>query len=220
MAQTLLIKGILSYPHLFVPKAVNKDGNPKYSTGTLIPKNDPQIAKIQAAIDAEKAAGFPEGFPPKGTLCLKDCVREFPANTELANYHFIPAGTDQQYKPSVVGMDRLPIVDQALVYPGAEAIVSIMIKHYKQAINKGVTAYLQAVMMTGNEGVLGRLDNRPSTEQIFEQVSADGQILQPGQLSLVQPAHQMTPAATGTYEQMVAVGWTDELLIQHGNMAA
>ena len=33
------------------------------------------------------------------------------------------------------------------------------------------------------------------------------------------PVRQMTPAAQGaTYEQMIAAGWTDELLIQHGMM--
>ena len=30
--------------------------------------------------------------------------------------------------------------------------------------------------------------------------------------------HTMTPDATGSYEQMVAAGWTDETLIQHGMM--
>jgi len=33
------------------------------------------------------------------------------------------------------------------------------------------------------------------------------------------PVHQMLPAAGGaTYEAMVAAGWTDALLIQHGMM--
>jgi hypothetical protein len=33
------------------------------------------------------------------------------------------------------------------------------------------------------------------------------------------PVHQMTPLANGaTYEQMIAAGWTDALLVQHGMM--
>jgi hypothetical protein len=35
------------------------------------------------------------------------------------------------------------------------------------------------------------------------------------------PVRQMTPLAKGfTYEQMIASGWTDEMLIKNGMMAA
>jgi hypothetical protein len=36
----------------------------------------------------------------------------------------------------------------------------------------------------------------------------------PGKVSV----HQMTATATGTYEAMIAAGWDDEALIQHGHM--
>lgn len=38
--------------------------------------------------------------------------------------------------------------------------------------------------------------------------------------SMAPPARQMTPKAQGTYEQYIAQGWTDALLIQHGLMSA
>jgi hypothetical protein len=228
MGQRLLVKGILSYPHLFQPRRVNENSDPRYSTSILIAKNDPQISKLQNAIETEKSVGFPKGFPPKGTICLKDCVVEFPLQPELANYHVIPAGTGVDSKPNVVDMERMPIVDPSLVFAGAEAIVSININSYNKPMNKGVTAYLGGVMITGNIGPLGRIDGRPSVDQMFEDVAADGQI--DGQATqpipsnvtpIQQPVpHQMTATATGTYEQMVVAGWSDKLLIEHGYMVA
>ena len=43
----------------------------------------------------------------------------------------------------------------------------------------------------------------------------------PAPLPPAAPVRRMNPSANGhTYEQMIAAGWTDQLLVQHGHMAA
>lgn len=45
------------------------------------------------------------------------------------------------------------------------------------------------------------------------------QILQPPPRAPIVPVRQMTPAAQGnSYESLIAIGWTDETLVQHGLM--
>lgn len=46
-------------------------------------------------------------------------------------------------------------------------------------------------------------------------------VMAPPNPAFLKVAHQMTPAANGaTYEAMIAAGWTDALLVQHGMMVA
>ena len=65
---SILVKGILTFPTLFTPKVALGATEPKFSTGILLPPNDPQIAAIQSMVDNAKLNTFPNGFPP-GTDC-------------------------------------------------------------------------------------------------------------------------------------------------------
>lgn len=214
MSQALILHGILSYPHLFVARAINKGDDPKYSTGLLIAKNDPQLMQLNQAVELEKASGFPQGFPDSGKVCIKDCAVQFPDRPELAGYFYIASSTGANSKPPVVGMDRLPIMDQSLVFAGAMAYVAVNIAFYNNPLNKGITSYLQSVMIDGTEGPLGRLDGRPSVETLFASVPQQPVTPQlPG--SVQQP--QMTAKAAGTtYESFIQSGWTDQDLRLHG----
>jgi len=87
------------------------------------------------------------------------------------------------------------------------------------------------VMLTGNEGALGRLDNRPTAEQMFGDVGAPPAAPAPQappaapapQAPPAAPAPQapdqliMTAAANGmTYQQYKDAGWSDEQMISGG----
>ena len=84
-------------------------------------------------------------------------------------------------------------------------------------------------MISGDLFEYGRLDNRPTVEQMFGSVdtSAGAPALgapPPAPNAAPPPAppvvHQMLPAAGGcTYEQMIAAGWNDEQLIANAMMA-
>ena len=190
----LTIKGILSFPHLNQPRAVKQGDEPKYSANLLIPKGDPQLNQLQQAIDAEKANGFPSGFPHNGKVCLHDCAVSQPNNPELAGYMELRASAKADSKPTVVDMNMTPVMDPALVYPGAVVWMAINTFTYNMTTSKGVGAGLNGVMITGEEGALGRLDSKPTAEQMFAGVAQGGApaaAMPPGA-----PAPAPTPAPT------------------------
>ncbi len=51
------VKGILSYPHIFQPRAVQQGDDPKFGVVVLIPDTDPQLAQILQIQESEKANG-------------------------------------------------------------------------------------------------------------------------------------------------------------------
>ena len=163
----LKIKGIMSYPHLFTPRAVQPGDDPKYGLTVLIRKDDPQLAQVQQALEAEKANGFPQGFPGNAKVFLRDCVETQPGNAELANYMEIRTGASAEFKPTVVDSNLQPVMDPGAAVPGEIAWVAFNTFTYNRAVSKGVAAGLNAVMLTGELGPLGRLDNRPTAEQLF-----------------------------------------------------
>lgn len=240
MATQIKLKGILSYPHLFTPRVVSQGDDPKYSTSVLIRKDDPQLAQIQAIVDQEKANTFPSGFPAAGKCCLKDCavVDGYKDDPRLHNYMVVNANNAD--KPQVVDMGTLgPLMDPAMIYAGCVAWISIGIQGYNKPVNKGVGAYVNGVMPTGEEGELGRIDGRPTAAQMFGDVSggqapapvapvapaptapqaAPAPMAPPVAVAPVAPAPlQMTAKANGvTLEQyLVTPGWTEEMLIEQG----
>lgn len=228
------IKGILSFPHLFQARAVNPGDDPKYSLSVLIPKGDPQIALIEAAIAEAKANGFPSGFPPNGKVCLKDCAIQFPNRPEQLNYMVITLTSGVLHKPVVCDANLQPIIDPGEVFPGADAEVAITIKAYKGQAFNGVGGYVNGVKVLGTEGALGRLDSSQTAEQMFGGVSSPppttaaptapaapaAPAAPPAPGAPAAPQYQMTAKANGvTRETFLATpGWTEELLISEGMM--
>jgi len=221
----LNVKGILSYPHLFQPRAVNQGDDPKFSASILIRKGDPQLAYIQSVIDQEKANGWPSGFPSSGRQFLADGALKFPTDPAMANFMVISANANADSKPAVVDPNLAPVMDQSQVFAGAIVWASLNTFIYNQTVNKGVGAGLNGIMVTGEIGELGRIDGRPSVESMFDGVTVGGAPgAAPASMSAPAPApapaHQMTAAAQYTYDQYKASGWTDAQLIQAGFMVA
>jgi len=228
----MTVKGILSYPNLFQPKTFSEDQKPKYSASLLIHKEDPQLKELYQVQNIEKANGFPSGFPINGKVFLKDCKDQYPEDTSLAPYMMLNCSARIENKPCVVDINLQPILDPALVYPGAEVWMQFNTFAFSHPMNKGVSASLNGILLTGNEGPLGRLDTRPSVEQMFASV-----INQPGNGTQAPPNPQQTPvpappsvkditrptelimtaAANGsTYEQYKQAGWSDDQMIAQG----
>lgn len=228
------VKGILSYPHLFQPRAVQQGDEPKFSVTVLIKDDDPQLAQIQQIIEQEKANGFPSGFPDNGKLCLKPS-KDYPG------WHQICGNAKADQRPHVVHESDItqPIMDKAQVYAGAVAWVQFNTFVYNQTVNKGIGAGLNGVMMTDETGELGRIDGRASAESMFGDVA--GGATPPQQPAAAAPTPSpaapapapqappaapsvapapgliMTAAANGrSYEEYKAVGWSDEQLIAEG----
>jgi hypothetical protein len=227
----MTIKGILSYPHLFKVRSVVAGQDPKFSASILIAKDDPQLEAIIEAVETEKANGFPSGFSAKSTVCLKDCVEAFPDNESVHEYYVLNASSGENKRPKTVDSNLQDIMDPAEAYGGAEAHMAVNIFPFTKG-KKGIAAFLYGVMLTGQEGALGRLDNSPSTEEMF--AGAAGSVPKkpapgkktppaPGKKAPPAPNKQptfiMTKAADGlTREAYHEADWTDEDLIEQGLM--
>ena len=226
------VKGILSYPHLFQPRSVQEGDAPKYGVSVLIADTDPQLQAILQLQEQEKANGFPSGFPATGKVFCKPSV-------DNPGYHVISGNANADQKPHVVDASLGPVMDPAQVYAGAVAWVQFNTFVYNKPVNKGVSAGLNGVMLTGEEGALGRLDGRPTVENMFGDIAGGGvptapapapapaapapaapapAPAAPAPAAPAAPALVMTAAANGvTYEQYMATpGWTHEALIEQG----
>lgn len=56
------IKGVLSFPALFQAKVAKGATDAKFGCTVLLAPGDPQIATIQAEVEAAKANSFPSGY--------------------------------------------------------------------------------------------------------------------------------------------------------------
>lgn len=243
------IKGILSFNTLFQPKPVrdaqgNPTGDAKYSLTLLIPPNDPQLPELQAEVEAAKANTFPSGFPSKADICFLAYDTKFQGkdyyNPQLSGYYTFSCTAKAEDKPAIVDMSHQPIIDPGAVVPGMVVWVNAGISGYTKGTG-GVGGWLNGVMLTGEMSELGRLDNKPSVEQMFANVNtpapastppnaiitpqpaatpmAPPQASQPPAAPPSAPQYQMTPAANGTTREAYhKAGWTDEQLISHGLM--
>lgn len=249
------IKGILSFPTLFQPKPVkdaqgNPTGDAKFSATLLLPPTDPQLAALQAEVEQAKANTFPSGFPAKGDLCLVPYDTKYAGkdyyDPRFTGWYVFSCTAKADDKPAVVDMQHQPIVDSSVVCSGAVVWLNAGISGYTKGTG-GVGGWLNGIMATGELSEYGRLDGKPSVDQMFAGVgdapaAAPQAPVTPAPQAPVAatppptapaaptppvppaappaaPQYQMTAAANGaTREQMHAAGWTDETLIAHGMM--
>ena len=238
------IKGIISFPALFTPKIAKGADEPKYSCTVLIPPNDPQIATLQAEVTAAKANSFPSGYNGAdecfGPYDTKYAGKDY-YDPRFSGWYVFSCSSKQDDKPSVVDMNRMPVVDPGKVFSGMVAYVSAGISGYTKG-RGGIGGWLNGVLLTDEEPTMGRLDNKPSVDQMFASVpggatpqphvAANGATITPAP-NAAPPAPPVPPApvapaapvaltmtakANGvTYEAYMATpGWTDDMLVAQG----
>ena len=234
----MLIKGIISFPNLFTPKLAKGATDPKFGVTVLLPPNDPQAAAIQAEVEAAKANGFPSGYTGSdecfGAYDVKYAGKEY-YDPRFSGWWVFGCSAKADDRPAVVDVNFTPVIDPSQVFSGMVAHVNAAVSAYTKG-KGGIGGWLNGVMVTAEEPPMGRLDNKPSVEQMFATVqggppaqpaahqAANGAVItQPAALAAPAPAPapaalQMTAAANGvTYEAYMAQGtWTDELLIAQG----
>lgn len=174
-------KGYISFPTIFTPDYTrNAEGKPmgdkkRYKMELLIPSGDPQITKIQAIQDAEIANKYPSGKPHDLRVTFMSYDDKYRSKSyydpKMSGYYCLSLTAKETDKPVVVDSARNVIVDPGQVYPGAEVYVSCGITSYAEG-KGGIGAWLNGVMLTGGECPLGRLDNKPTVDQMFAGVEA------------------------------------------------
>ena len=165
----MLIKGIISFPTLFTPKVAKGATDPKYSCTVLLPPNDPQIAALQAEVDAAKLNTFPSGYTGQDECFapydVKYAGKDY-YDPRFSGWYLFSCSAKQDDRPSVVDTNYTPIIDPGAVYSGMVAYVNANISGYVKG-KGGIGGWLNGVMLTAEEPPMGRLDNKPSVEQMF-----------------------------------------------------
>jgi len=221
MAQHL-VYGVISYPHLFEPHTSNPKYPKRYSIDIMLPPGDPQIAILQTDIDQSWANKSPSD-PNKNVYCLSPYDDRKDNNSydpRFAGWTVFTANAKDTSQPVVVDKGGIPVLNRSDVFAGGMAWVHASIF----AIDNGVTAAINGVKVAGVVGPVGRLDGKPTVEQMFADTSVPADAPAPPAPMAAPappppptaPVHQMTDAAQGTYEQYVAQGWTANQMIDAG----
>lgn len=148
-------EGRLSYAqYLFRPnkESVTKDGKPKHTLSFLIPPGSDVSALeaiVQAAIDSKWPVGSKDR-PRKPKLPLLDAGEKM--GDEWEGWTLLRLSTTK--KPAVVEADMSP-ADEADVYSGRWARVSVNAKDYDVDGNKGATLYLNNVQLLRHDDPIG-----------------------------------------------------------------
>lgn len=159
--KVVLGKHRLSYVHLKTPTAFEEGNTPKYSVTVLIPKDHPDVAKIEAAIkasyNANKESTF-KGTPltsPKMHNPLRDgdeYVADKPDATEYKGMFYLKATSTSQ--PAVYDNDKQELFDLDEVYSGCYARAVIVCFPFNN-VSKGHGFYLNSVMKIADGERLG-----------------------------------------------------------------
>lgn len=144
---TKVVTGIntrLSYANIWEPKSIN-GGKEKYSVSLIIPKSDTKtVTAIEKAIDAAIEEGIGKfGGKKPNKAALKLPLRDGDLEKDDVNYkdaYFINANSITA--PQIVDKQVQPILDQAEVYSGCYARVSISFYAFNTNGNRGVACGL------------------------------------------------------------------------------
>lgn len=237
----LTVRGILSFNDLFVPKAIKTSPGsvPKFQAVILFPPNCPEAAKVKAEFDRVALEKYPSSA---GTLPAnaKGCFGKYHDryygkdyyNPELAEWFVLSTTAQADDRPHVVDASVQKILNaghEGLV-PGSLVDINFNISGYDEGTG-GVGGWLNGIMATGQMGQLGRLDNKPSAEQMFgggstqSAPAAGGTPPPPSTPGVGAPPPPpsegpiMTDAAKAagyTYESLQAAQWTDQQMVDAG----
>ena len=150
----------LSYANLWEPKSVN-GGPAKYSVSLIIPKDDPCIEKIRAAIEAayeegeSKLKGNGRSVPALSAIKtpLHDGDLERPDDPAYAGCYFVNANSTTA--PGIVDAACNPILERSEVYSGIYGRASINFYAFNSSGNRGIACGLNNVQKISDGEPLG-----------------------------------------------------------------
>lgn len=150
--KVVLQKHRVSYVHVKEPSVFEDGGEPKYDTTFLIPKDHPDVTKIEAAIKSAYAANKEslfKGTPftsPKLWNPLRDgdeWLEEHPEAEEYRGCYFLKASSKSQ--PKVFDTDKQEIIDLDEVYSGCYCRGVVVCYPFNNKA-KGFGFYLNSLM--------------------------------------------------------------------------
>lgn len=153
----------LSYARLFEPQSFEDGKDPKYSVTLMIPKED--TATIDAIRQVAKEVAteqFGEKLPKFKNPFIKDGDEEEDAQNH--GFYLVRASTTKA--PGVVKIQNGTTVQlqKDEIKSGDWALVTISIFAYDKQMNKGVSAYLNNVLLVAQDEALGGGGTTPATD--------------------------------------------------------
>lgn len=140
----------MSFLNWFAPRKNELNGKDEYSAELLIPKSDTStINALKAAMKEAITGKFGDKIPGNLRNPLKDGDTATKADgSPLADYYkghlFLRVKSTE--KPGVIGADGSELRDASTFVSGDYGRASIVAFAYDQAVNKGVSFYLQNLM--------------------------------------------------------------------------
>jgi hypothetical protein len=173
-AKVITCKCVLSYPHLFKPRAMNPGDVPLYGAVFIftIATDRPCLEQIKSATDfvgSERWRDYPLMVEQK-RLRLPWRRGEERADQKGYGPGKIFIGCRAESPPGVVDRNVQPILDPREIYAGCYVIASIRAFAYDRNGNKGISFGLNNVQKVG-EGE--RLDARSTPSQDFTPLGDD-----------------------------------------------
>lgn len=165
----------LSFPDLFVPRPFKQGDPPKYKATFLIPKGDPQIKAIEAAIVAVAKEKWPKDWQ-KVLNSIKGNANKFcfqdGDNKSYDGYEGMMAfSASNKVRPGVFDRDRSPLTqDDGKPYAGCYVNAVLDVFAYDNSGN-GISASLSGVQFfRDGEAFTG---GRPASADAFEDLGVD-----------------------------------------------
>lgn len=142
----------MSFLNWFAPRKNDLNGKDEYSAELLIPKSDTEtINALKMAMKEAIVAKFGDKIPANLRSPLKDGDTATKADGgPLADYykgHYF-LRTKSTEKPGVIGPDGNELREASAFVSGDYGRASIVAFAYDQAVNKGVSFYLQNLMFS------------------------------------------------------------------------
>ena len=169
----------LAFADLFVPKAFQADDPPKFKATFLIPKNDPQIKVIEAAMLEVATAKW----AAKGALVLKGirgnpnkfCFQDGDNKTYDGFEGMMALGASNKTRPTVIDRDKSPLSEaDGRPYSGCYVNAIIDIFAYDNSGN-GIAASLSGVQfLRDGEAFSG---GRPASADEFEDLGVEDELV-------------------------------------------
>lgn len=165
-----ILNCVISYPHLFIPRAVGRPGqqtgDPKFSANFILPAdldNDDNAA-LQAAYQEAIAKQWPKGKP---TGAFREPWKNgSEAGQDFTGRLMFSASSKADQPPAVYSQHgRLPPDQQAQIFAGCVVNVHVRMFGYSN-ISSGVAFALNGVQLVDNVNVK-RIDGRLSSAAVF-----------------------------------------------------
>lgn len=178
--------GVLSYPHLFRPRAVVEGAEPRYSCVLILNEAAQKTAEFQGLRKLANQVcidffGAEKMKDPRFLARLRKPFRPCTDKPDTAGYD-VPGGVFisawSQSAPKIVGPDTQEITAAGDIFPGQHARLQVSAFAYENTGNVGVSFSLVAVQITKRNAP--RLDGRVVLPfDLSDEEEEDGDAYQP-----------------------------------------